>query len=80
MSIHEIAELAGVRIGCSTQEDLAKQWGEGKTIIERSKWNNIGQETASDARIETKSDLARLSRRIPQVSAALMVTNGVPAS
>ena len=32
-SIPQIARLGKVRIGYSTQEDLAKQWGEGKTGI-----------------------------------------------
>jgi hypothetical protein len=32
-SIPEIAGIAGVRIGYSTQDDLAKCWGEGKTVI-----------------------------------------------
>jgi hypothetical protein len=31
--IPKIAGLAGVQIGHSTQEDLARRWGEGKTII-----------------------------------------------
>jgi hypothetical protein len=31
-SIPKIAQLAGVQIGYSTQEDLARLWGEGKVI------------------------------------------------
>jgi hypothetical protein len=31
--IPRIAKLAGVQIGYSTQEDLARRWGEGKTVI-----------------------------------------------
>jgi hypothetical protein len=33
MSIPKIARLGGIQVGYATQEDLAKQWGEGKTII-----------------------------------------------
>jgi hypothetical protein len=32
-SIPAIAGLAGVKIGYSSQDDLARQWGEGKTIV-----------------------------------------------
>lgn len=32
-SIPEIADIGKVQIGYSTQEDLARKWGEGKTII-----------------------------------------------
>ena len=32
-SIPQIARIGKVRIGYSSQEDLAKQWGEGKTLI-----------------------------------------------
>ena len=32
-AIPEIARLAGVKIGYSTQDDLAKQWGEGEVVI-----------------------------------------------